>query len=193
MGVPWVSPGQAVTEIFFRDFRPIFGGFRMGGWVESPGGGGVVCVDGLLKKSGWMGLGPQSTWRSLSELMSRMLIAQPFLRSGQCSLPLPSLSLGSRTSPGQPPPPPSTAIRGYHKPICIVGGVGTIREGHTEKRPISPGACIVVLGGPAMLIGLGGGAASSGQGVQWPPSAIQAWGWPERVPRLQQSVFYNEY
>eukprot|EP00667_Euglena_gracilis_P000583 EG_transcript_583 len=57
--------------------------------------------------------------------------------------------------------PSGTAIRGYHKPICIVGGVGTIREGHTEKRPISPGACIVVLGGPAMLIGLGGGAASS--------------------------------
>src|SRR5690606_4996616 len=51
--------------------------------------------------------------------------------------------------------------RGYHKPIMIAGGVGNIRTRHVEKRRPGPGAKIVVLGGPAMLIGLGGGAASS--------------------------------
>jgi phosphoribosylformylglycinamidine synthase len=52
-------------------------------------------------------------------------------------------------------------IRGYHKPIMIAGGLGSLRRQHVEKREVPPGACIVVLGGPAMLIGLGGGAASS--------------------------------
>ncbi|MFO1407032.1 MAG: phosphoribosylformylglycinamidine synthase [Steroidobacteraceae bacterium] len=52
-------------------------------------------------------------------------------------------------------------LRGYHKPIMIAGGLGNIRRQHVEKAPIVPGAKIVVLGGPAMLIGLGGGAASS--------------------------------
>ena len=52
-------------------------------------------------------------------------------------------------------------IRGYHKPIMVAGGVGIIRREHIDKKDISPGANIVVLGGPAMLIGLGGGAASS--------------------------------
>ncbi|KAJ3273775.1 hypothetical protein HDV01_003902 [Terramyces sp. JEL0728] len=51
--------------------------------------------------------------------------------------------------------------RGYHKPIMIAGGMGTVRPMHILKRKISPGAHIIVLGGPAMLIGLGGGAASS--------------------------------
>ena len=50
---------------------------------------------------------------------------------------------------------------GYHKPIMIAGGVGSIRGDHVQKKPIPEGALIVVLGGPAMLIGLGGGAASS--------------------------------
>ncbi|HEU4485174.1 MAG TPA: phosphoribosylformylglycinamidine synthase [Povalibacter sp.] len=53
------------------------------------------------------------------------------------------------------------ALRGYHKPIMIAGGVGNVRRMHVEKSTIPPGAKIVVLGGPAMLIGLGGGAASS--------------------------------
>lgn len=52
-------------------------------------------------------------------------------------------------------------IRGYHKPIMLAGGFGVIRPGHVQKRQIPPGAKIIVLGGPAMLIGLGGGAASS--------------------------------
>ena len=58
-------------------------------------------------------------------------------------------------------------VRGYHKPIMLAGGVGTIREDHVEKGSISAGDIIIVLGGPAMLIGLGGGAASSvGSGDQ---------------------------
>ena len=52
-------------------------------------------------------------------------------------------------------------IRGYHKPIMIAGGLGNIREGHVEKGDIPVGAKLICLGGPAMLIGLGGGAASS--------------------------------
>ncbi len=54
-----------------------------------------------------------------------------------------------------------TEIRGYHKPIMIAGGYGNIREPHVQKNDIPPGASLIVLGGPAMLIGLGGGAASS--------------------------------
>ncbi len=54
-----------------------------------------------------------------------------------------------------------TELRGYHKPIMLAGGLGNIREEHVKKGEIPPGAAIVVLGGPAMLIGLGGGAASS--------------------------------
>jgi phosphoribosylformylglycinamidine synthase len=51
--------------------------------------------------------------------------------------------------------------RGYHKPIMIAGGLGNIREAHVQKGDIPVGAKLVVLGGPAMNIGLGGGAASS--------------------------------
>ena len=52
-------------------------------------------------------------------------------------------------------------VRGYHKPIMIAGGLGNIRRGHVEKLDVPAGARVIVLGGPAMLIGLGGGAASS--------------------------------
>lgn len=52
-------------------------------------------------------------------------------------------------------------LRGYHKPIMIAGGLGNIRESHVEKKEIPVDAPLVVLGGPAMNIGLGGGAASS--------------------------------
>ena len=52
-------------------------------------------------------------------------------------------------------------VRGYHKPIMIAGGLGNIRTGNVDKQPVPAGAALVVLGGPAMLIGLGGGAASS--------------------------------
>jgi phosphoribosylformylglycinamidine synthase len=52
-------------------------------------------------------------------------------------------------------------VRGYHKPIMIAGGLGNIRREHVEKGEVPVGAKLIVLGGPAMLIGLGGGAASS--------------------------------
>lgn len=50
---------------------------------------------------------------------------------------------------------------GYHKPIMLAGGVGNIRPQHIEKKSIPDQTPIIVLGGPTMLIGLGGGAASS--------------------------------
>lgn len=55
----------------------------------------------------------------------------------------------------------TTEIRGYHKPIMIAGGYGTVRPEFALKDTIIPGAHLIVLGGPGMLIGLGGGAASS--------------------------------
>jgi phosphoribosylformylglycinamidine synthase len=61
------------------------------------------------------------------------------------------------TAPGVDGP----EVRGYHKPIMIAGGYGNIRQEHVEKGGYRPGAKLIVLGGPAMLIGLGGGAASS--------------------------------
>ncbi|QIB66932.1 phosphoribosylformylglycinamidine synthase [Kineobactrum salinum] len=51
--------------------------------------------------------------------------------------------------------------RGYHKPIMIAGGYGNVRAEHVQKGEFAAGAHLIVLGGPAMLIGLGGGAASS--------------------------------
>ncbi|CAK7214252.1 phosphoribosylformylglycinamidine synthase [Sporothrix bragantina] len=60
-------------------------------------------------------------------------------------------------------PSAKNAYRGFHKPILIAGGLGTVRPGHALKNPrdVQNGAHVIVLGGPAMLIGLGGGAASS--------------------------------
>ncbi|TNI89382.1 phosphoribosylformylglycinamidine synthase [Aeromonas sobria] len=52
-------------------------------------------------------------------------------------------------------------VRGYHKPIMLAGGIGNIRSEHVQKGEIPVGAALIVLGGPAMNIGLGGGAASS--------------------------------
>ncbi|MBI5918249.1 MAG: phosphoribosylformylglycinamidine synthase [Nitrosomonadales bacterium] len=52
-------------------------------------------------------------------------------------------------------------VRGYHKPIMLAGGVGSIAASHTHKHDLPEGALLIQLGGPGMLIGLGGGAASS--------------------------------
>ena len=52
-------------------------------------------------------------------------------------------------------------VRGYHKPIMIAGGIGNIRDEHTHKHPLPAGTLLIQLGGPGMLIGMGGGAASS--------------------------------
>jgi len=56
---------------------------------------------------------------------------------------------------------PPERLRGYHKPIMIAGGLGNVRRAHVDKADVPVGAKLIVLGGPAMLIGLGGGAASS--------------------------------
>jgi phosphoribosylformylglycinamidine synthase len=80
---------------------------------------------------------------------------------------------------------------GYHKPIMVAGGMGSIREQHVEKRPLVEGACVIVLGGPAMLIGLGGGAASSvgsGQSHEELDFAAVQRGNPEMQRRCQEVI-----
>ncbi|SOB75981.1 phosphoribosylformylglycinamidine synthase [Marinobacter sp. LV10R510-11A] len=66
-----------------------------------------------------------------------------------------------RTFEEQVAGPAGDEVRGYHKPIMIAGGLGNIRAEHVEKGNIPVGAKLIVLGGPSMLIGLGGSAASS--------------------------------
>src|SRR5690606_38445170 len=66
-----------------------------------------------------------------------------------------------RTFEAEVPGAAGPELRGYHKPIMLAGGVGNIRNEHVQKGEIRPGDKLIVLGGPAMLIGLGGGAASS--------------------------------
>lgn len=73
----------------------------------------------------------------------------------------PNLAGYFRTFTEKVPGPGGDEVRGYHKPIMIAGGMGNVRPEHVDKGIIAPGAPVVVLGGPAMLIGLGGGAASS--------------------------------
>ena len=83
------------------------------------------------------------------------------------------------------------ALWGYHKPIMIAGGMGSIRENQVAKKPLVPGAHVVVLGGPAMLIGLGGGAASSvgsGQGQEELDYASVQRGNPEMQRRCQEVI-----
>ncbi|HEY5364845.1 MAG TPA: phosphoribosylformylglycinamidine synthase [Casimicrobiaceae bacterium] len=56
---------------------------------------------------------------------------------------------------------PAREWRGYHKPIMIAGGVGSIRAADTHKKAFGAGTLLVQIGGPGLLIGMGGGAASS--------------------------------
>ncbi|MDT8320355.1 MAG: phosphoribosylformylglycinamidine synthase [Xanthomonadales bacterium] len=80
---------------------------------------------------------------------------------------------------------------GYHKPIMIAGGMGSIREHLVDKLSLVAGAAVVVLGGPAMLIGLGGGAASSvgsGQGQEELDYASVQRGNPEMQRRCQEVI-----
>ena len=82
-------------------------------------------------------------------------------------------------------------VRGYHKPIMLAGGLGNIREQHVAKNIIPDGSYIVVLGGPAMLIGLGGGAASSvasGQSSEQLDFASVQRGNPEMQRRCQEVI-----
>ena len=73
----------------------------------------------------------------------------------------PNLAGYFRTFESRLPGLADNEIRGYHKPIMVAGGMGNIRAEHTNKIDVPVGAKVAVLGGPAMLIGLGGGAASS--------------------------------
>jgi len=66
-----------------------------------------------------------------------------------------------RTYEEKVPAADGNEVRGYHKPIMVAGGMGTIRPQHVKKGIFEPGVQLIVLGGPAMLIGLGGSAASS--------------------------------
>ena len=80
---------------------------------------------------------------------------------------------------------------GYHKPIMIAGGLGSIREADVHKAEVPPGALLIVLGGPAMLIGLGGGAASSmasGASTEDLDFASVQRGNPEMQRRAQQVI-----
>ena len=81
--------------------------------------------------------------------------------------------------------------RGYHKPIMIAGGLGNVRRSHVEKRDVVVGAPLVVLGGPSLLIGLGGGAASSvgsGQSTSDLDFASVQRGNPEMQRRAQEVI-----
>ncbi|RBP50959.1 phosphoribosylformylglycinamidine synthase [Arenicella xantha] len=82
-------------------------------------------------------------------------------------------------------------VRGYHKPIMLAGGLGNIRGQHVEKNIIPDGSYIIVLGGPAMLIGLGGGAASSvasGKSSEQLDYASVQRGNPEMQRRCQEVI-----
>ncbi len=82
-------------------------------------------------------------------------------------------------------------LRGYHKPIMIAGGLGNIRAADVLKHDIPAGAQLVVLGGPAMLIGLGGGAASSmasGESAEHLDFASVQRGNPEIQRRCQEVI-----
>ena len=81
--------------------------------------------------------------------------------------------------------------RGYHKPIMIAGGLGNIRGSQVDKLRAPPGSRVVVLGGPSMLIGLGGGAASSlgsGAGKEDLDFASVQRGNPEMQRRAQEVI-----
>jgi len=87
--------------------------------------------------------------------------------------------------------PDGEEVRGFHKPLMIAGGLGSIRPGNVAKRPVPAGAAIVVLGGPAMQIGLGGGAASSvasGVGEETLDFASVQRGNPEMERRCQEVI-----
>jgi phosphoribosylformylglycinamidine synthase len=96
---------------------------------------------------------------------------------------------GGRPAGGRPAN--GRVIRGYHKPIMIAGGLGNLRRNHVEKRDVVVGAPLVVLGGPSMLIGLGGGAASSvgsGQSTSDLDFASVQRGNPEMQRRAQEVI-----
>ncbi len=82
-------------------------------------------------------------------------------------------------------------LRGYHKPIMLAGGLGNIRQNNIDMKDIPVETPIVVLGGPSMLIGLGGGAASSmasGTSTETLDFASVQRGNPEMERRAQEVI-----
>jgi len=96
-----------------------------------------------------------------------------------------------RTFEEQVPGSDGDELRGYHKPIMLAGGCGMIRGEHVHKHEIPADTPVVVLGGPAMLIGLGGGAASSmssGASAEDLDFASVQRGNPEMERRVQEVI-----
>ena len=96
-----------------------------------------------------------------------------------------------RTFEEQVPGSDGDELRGYHKPIMLAGGCGMVRSEHVSKHEIPAGTPVVVLGGPAMLIGLGGGAASSmssGASAEDLDFASVQRGNPEMERRVQEVI-----
>ena len=82
-------------------------------------------------------------------------------------------------------------MRGYHKPIMVAGGLGAISSEHAFKQEFAAGALLIQLGGPGMLIGLGGGAASSmqtGANLEGLDFASVQRGNPEMQRRAQEVI-----
>lgn len=96
-----------------------------------------------------------------------------------------------RTFEEEVPATKGKEVRGYHKPIMLAGGLGNIKEEFIAKGHINPGDALIALGGPAMLIGLGGGAASSltsGSGNEDLDFASVQRGNPEMQRRCQEVI-----
>ena len=153
----------------------------------SPFQGASTGSGGEIRDEGATGLGAKPKAGLTGFTVSHLRIPeysqpweQPFGHSNRISTPLeimlegpiggaafnnefgrPNLLGYFRTYEAKLPFLPDNEIRGYHKPIMIAGGLGNIRAEHALKIEVAVGANIIVIGGPAMLIGLGGGAASS--------------------------------
>lgn len=112
--------------------------------------------------------GFEQPWETPYGKPSRMASAQEIMLDGPLGgaafnneFGRPNLCGYFRTYEALVPSADGFEVRGYHKPIMVAGGMGTIRPQHVKKNIFEPGVQLIVLGGPAMLIGLGGGAASS--------------------------------
>jgi len=112
--------------------------------------------------------GFEQPWESSYGKPSRMASAQDIMLEGPIGgaafnneFGRPNLCGYFRTYEALVPAAGGFEMRGYHKPIMVAGGMGSIRPQHVKKNIFDPGVQLIVLGGPAMLIGLGGSAASS--------------------------------
>ncbi len=112
--------------------------------------------------------GFEQPWETAYGKPSRMASAQEIMLDGPLGgaafnneFGRPNLCGYFRTYEALVPSANGFEVRGYHKPIMVAGGMGTIRPQHVKKNIFEPGVQLIVLGGPAMLIGLGGSAASS--------------------------------